>query len=230
MIHKFVMSLVLVGASVGALAQSVTGQWNFRIYRFGEEADRATVVLKADGERVSGTLNELKLEGVVRGNVLSLQALRPDGKALMELEGHITGDEIAGRMKCSPREETMCDWKATRIDSAPHTPETHVFVPKQYYRLFSGAIDPVLHIRSGDTVIQKTSPSGTTNYLYSSRDLLGELDQNGKVLTHYTQGPNIDEPLAQNRFGSDKLLRAGWGRLGYQSNECSRRDCPDLQL
>lgn len=50
--------------------------------------------------------------------------------------------------------------------------------------------------------IQKSSPNGTTNYIYSSRDLVEELDQNGNGLARYTQGLDMDEPLAQIRTGA----------------------------
>lgn len=50
--------------------------------------------------------------------------------------------------------------------------------------------------------IQKSSLTATTNYVYSSRDLLEEVDQSGNLLARYTQGPNVDEPLAQVRAGA----------------------------
>src|SRR5262249_59457592 len=44
-------------------------------------------------------------------------------------------------------------WKATRIPvRPPDAPREHVFEPKAFHRVFSGAIPPVLHIYPGDTV------------------------------------------------------------------------------
>src|SRR5262249_15214847 len=44
-------------------------------------------------------------------------------------------------------------WSATRIPvRPPHAPREHVFEPKQFHRVFSGAIPPVLHIYPGDVV------------------------------------------------------------------------------
>ena len=158
--RRFALCLVLMGSSVGCFAQSATGEWNLRVFRFGEETDRAVLVLKTEGEKLSGTLNELKLQGTIRGNSLILEATRPDGKSFGELRGEISGDVITGRMKCNPREEGLCDWQAARIDSESYTPETHVFAPKEFYRLFSGSTQPVLHIRSGDTVKTITVDAG----------------------------------------------------------------------
>lgn len=157
---KFVLCLAIFASSAGVLAQNVTGEWNFQLFQFGDESARALLVLKADGEKVSGTLNELKLEGTVRGDSLILEAIRPDGKPFGELRAEISGESITGQMKCSPREDTMCEWKATRIDTAAHKPHTYVFAPTHYVRLFSGSEKPVLHIRSGDTVITSTVDAG----------------------------------------------------------------------
>lgn len=157
---KCLLCLAIFASSAGVLAQNVTGEWNFQLFQFGDESARALLVLKADGEKVSGTLNELKLEGTVRGDSLILEATRPDGKPFGELRGEISGESITGHMKCSPREDTMCEWKATRIDTAPHKPHTYVFKPTQFVRLFSGSVKPVLHIRSGDTVITSTIDAG----------------------------------------------------------------------
>jgi len=40
------------------------------------------------------------------------------------------------------------------------------------------------------------------NYLYDGVNLLEEVDNNANVLARYTQGPLIDEPMAQLRSGS----------------------------
>jgi YD repeat-containing protein len=54
--------------------------------------------------------------------------------------------------------------------------------------------------------IQKSPPSGATNYLYdgmSSRaNVAEELDNSGNVLTRYTQSRNVDEPLSEVRSGT----------------------------
>ncbi len=43
---------------------------------------------------------------------------------------------------------------------------------------------------------------GPMNYLYDGVNLLEEVDNNANVLARYTQGPLIDEPMAQLRSGS----------------------------
>jgi RHS repeat-associated protein len=54
--------------------------------------------------------------------------------------------------------------------------------------------------------IQKSSPLGTTNYLYDGRsagaNVIDEVDNNGNVLARYTQGKGIDQPFAELRSGT----------------------------
>jgi len=50
--------------------------------------------------------------------------------------------------------------------------------------------------------IQKSSPLGTTNYLYDGDNLIGEVDSSGNVLARYTQTQNLDELLSELRSGT----------------------------
>ncbi len=52
--------------------------------------------------------------------------------------------------------------------------------------------------------IQKSSPLGTTNYLYDgmSASAIDEVDSGGNALARYTLGPGIDQPLAELRSGT----------------------------
>jgi RHS repeat-associated protein len=50
--------------------------------------------------------------------------------------------------------------------------------------------------------IQKSSASGTTNYLYDATNMIEEIDATGTLLARYAQGTGIDEPMAQIRSGT----------------------------
>lgn len=160
MTGKLMLCLAMLGGAAGLSAQSISGDWYFRTLRLGEETDDARVTLKVDGNTVTGSLNELKVDGTLEGDKISLLAKRPDGKVFGSIDGVIHGDTMTGTMRCSPRENVLCDWKATRLDTGPHVPQTYTFVPKRYYRLFSGAAEPVLHIHPGDTVKTTTVDAG----------------------------------------------------------------------
>jgi RHS repeat-associated protein len=50
--------------------------------------------------------------------------------------------------------------------------------------------------------VQKSSPLGTTNYLYDGADIIEETDNTETVLARYAQGLGVDDPLAQLRSGT----------------------------
>ena len=56
--------------------------------------------------------------------------------------------------------------------------------------------------------IQKSSPLGTTNYLYSGPNLEEEVDNVGNVLARYAQGLIVDEPLSEFRSGGTSYYEA----------------------
>jgi RHS repeat-associated protein len=55
--------------------------------------------------------------------------------------------------------------------------------------------------------IQKSSASGTTNYLHDGLNLLEQVDQSGSVLARYTQGDGIDNFLAMLRSGTTSYFQ-----------------------
>jgi RHS repeat-associated protein len=68
--------------------------------------------------------------------------------------------------------------------------------------------------------IQKSfTQSGATDYLYDGNNLLEEVDQSGNVLARYSQGANIDEPLAELRSGTTTYYEAdGLGSVTALTN------------
>jgi hypothetical protein len=76
----------------------ISGKWKFNLISFGEEIAHANVELKLDGNKLSGTLNELKLEGTVQGETLKFTATRLNGERLGEFEGHMSGTELTGKL------------------------------------------------------------------------------------------------------------------------------------
>ena len=117
----------------------------------------AAKTLKAPIPTVTGTLNELKLDGTFEGDQLRLTATRPDGKEWGKFEGRLQGDAIAGTVK---QEKDEFGWKARRENLVNAGPKTHKFEPTTFHRVFSGAIAPALHINSGDTVETTTVDAG----------------------------------------------------------------------
>jgi amidase len=149
--------MLLLFLPVFAWSADVTGRWNLHLVRFGEEFAAARVELKTEGSKLTGTLNELKLEGTVDGDRLHITATRPDGKEWGKFDGRVQGDAIDGTVK-QPEDEFA--WKARREKESAAGPKTHVFEPTAFHRVFSGGIAPVLHINSGDTIKTTTVDAG----------------------------------------------------------------------
>jgi acetamidase/formamidase len=149
--------LLSLGASPLLGQADVDGRWNCHYFRFGQEVDADRADLKSDGTRVTGALSGLKVEGTIENDRLRFTATRPDGTESATYEGRIRGDEIEGTVLYRGEEY---GWKAWRAREATGPPKTHVFVPTEFHRVFSGAIEPVLRINPGDTVKTTTIDAG----------------------------------------------------------------------
>ncbi len=149
--------MLLLCLPVLALAADVNGHWNLHLMRFGEEFAAARVELKADGNKLTGTLNELKLEGTLDNDRIHITAIRPDGKEWGKFEGRVAGDTIDGTVK---QGEDEFAWKARKASESAAAPQTHVFEPTKFQRQFAGTIAPVLHINPGDTIKTTTVDAG----------------------------------------------------------------------
>jgi RHS repeat-associated protein len=67
--------------------------------------------------------------------------------------------------------------------------------------------------------IQKSGPLGLTNYVYDNDATIEELDGAGGILSRYTPGQGIDEPLAQLHSGTTSYYNAdGLGSITSLTN------------
>src|SRR5689334_3222947 len=94
-----IRALLFVTLSLSAYAADLSGQWNLHLIRLGEEFAAARVELKAEGSKLTGTLNELKLQGTVEGDQVHITLTRPNGDEWGKLDGRVEGDNIAGTAK-----------------------------------------------------------------------------------------------------------------------------------
>src|SRR5277367_5242192 len=94
-------------------AADINGVWSFNIVSFGEEIAPARVTFHVEGNKLTGTLNELKLDGTAEpGGALKFTANRPDGQIFGTFEGQVQGDQLSGTAK---RDKDTFTWKARRI-------------------------------------------------------------------------------------------------------------------
>jgi acetamidase/formamidase len=147
---------VLAGAGT-LIAADVAGDWEFAAKYLGD-VTYARVTLKTDGEKLTGSLNELSLEGTVKGDELVFAAKRPNGSHFGDLKGKLQGGELSGTALWTDNREVT--WTARRPPMPPAESHVYDFEPKEFHRVFSDAIPPVLHIFPGDTVRTWTVDAG----------------------------------------------------------------------
>jgi acetamidase/formamidase len=159
MVSAGVLSLLL--AATLQSPADVSGDWMFTA-RILNDVNYARVTLKIEGEKLSGNLNEVKLEGTFNGTDLTFKATRPSGTAFGDFKGKLSGGELSGTGSW-PGFSGDVSWSARRAVKPPDKPQIHDFEPKEFHRVFSDAIPPVLHIFPGDTVRTWTVDAGGTD-------------------------------------------------------------------
>ena len=74
-------ALLIVLSTVTASAADVSGEWLFSAQVLND-VTYARAMLKVEGERLAGTLNEIKLEGTFKGDEVALRRLVPMASVL----------------------------------------------------------------------------------------------------------------------------------------------------
>ena len=152
-------TLWLAAAST-VFAADVSGDWEFVCQTLGD-LSYPRVTLKQTGEKLTGKLNELTLDGAVNGDELTFTAKRPNGDPFGDFKGALRGDGLAGTAVWFGKQPVT--WSAKRPVKPPAEPHTYDFEPKEFHRVFSDAIPPVMHIFPGDTVRTWTVDAGGTD-------------------------------------------------------------------
>jgi amidase len=152
--NRILASFLLAAATT--FAADISGDWEVTAKLQGD-TQYVRITFKADGNKLTGNLNELKLEGTIDGDKLAFTATR-NGDPFGTFEAAIHGNEISGTALWHKTDKV--EWIARRPATAPASPRTLDFEPKEFHRLFSDAIPPVLHLFPGDTVRTWTVDAG----------------------------------------------------------------------
>lgn len=142
--------LILLLTATQLSAADISGEWQLAVTLLND-LTYARAVLKADGEKLSGTFNGITLEGTIKGDDLTFTVTRPNGRRLATFKATANGDALRG-MVSWPGIPGDFSWSAARAATPPAKPAVHDFEPKEFHRVFSDAIPPVLRIFPGDTV------------------------------------------------------------------------------
>jgi acetamidase/formamidase len=192
-----------------ARAADVSGEWEFTT-KVLDDVTYARVALKADGEKLSGSLNELKLEGTIKGDEVAFTATRPNGQRFGEFKGRANGDELKGTVSgpaIPGGGETT--WTGRRARKAPSAPRVHDFEPTVFHRVFSDAIPPVLHLFPGDTVRTWTVDAGGTDSKGVRRSLGGNPETGPFYVEGAFPGDTLVVKLNKVRLNRDSAISSG---------------------
>ena len=149
-------------------AADISGSWIARVTGATlREPQYARVVLSVNGGAVTGTWNQLRVEGQTSGPNLRFTLRQGDGKTAGELAGIVEGAAVAGDGHLEIRGAEgrrgrggPVAWRLTRLPKRAGAPKAWEFEPKEFYSNYSAAIAPVLHVFPGDTVRTWTIDSG----------------------------------------------------------------------
>ena len=220
-------ALFVLLATVPVLAADLSGEWQFTAQVLND-VTYARVTLKIEGERLTGTLNETRLEGTVKGDVVAFTATRPNGQRFGEFKGTMKGDELIGSASW-PGMAADVSWVAKRAKKPLSTPQVHRFEPTEFHRVFSDAIAPVLHIFPGDTVSTWTVDAGGVD----SKGVRRSQGGNPETGPFYIEGAfpgdtlvvklnkvrlNRDSAISSGRIASTALTPAYVERTKYQDD------------
>jgi amidase len=142
------------------LASDISGDWEFAGNYLGD-VSYVRVSLKVGGDKLTGTMNEGKLEGTIEGDELSFVVNRPNNERFGDFKGHRHGEELEGTGTWFGGHKIV--WNAKRPINPPAKPQIHDFEPTEFHRVFSDSIPPVLRIFPGDTVRTWTVDAGGTD-------------------------------------------------------------------
>jgi len=125
---KFTIALCLLCnfflSATSLTAADISGDWELAGKHF-DEVIWVRITLKVDGEKLSGNLNELKLEGTLKREELMLTATRPNGTHFGDFKGYVKGEQLEGTAEWSG--DGKLTWSARRPVVAPKEPRVHHF-------------------------------------------------------------------------------------------------------
>ncbi len=189
----------------GAKPAELAGDWVFALERFGE-TDYLRMTLQVAGDRVTAAARGGKLEGRSGGGKIELERRGKDGPP-MKFTGTVESVGMSGDFTRGTRSGR---WKATRAPvRPPDAPREHVFEPKEFHRVFSGAIPPVLHVYPGDTVKTWSVDAGGVDAKGIQRSLGGNPLTGPFFIEGALPGDTLVVTLKRIRLNRDTAVSGG---------------------
>jgi acetamidase/formamidase len=149
-------TFLLLLLTLGGLAPpqaDLSGRWAITVVDFGRP-NTTRMVLKQDGDTLSGTIGNQTIDGTVSGGTISFKA------GSRTATGTLADGRLSGQVTQGGR---TLEWSAVRIPPRPAQARTHTFEPTAFELYFTSRVAPVLRIAPGDTVRTWSVDAGGTD-------------------------------------------------------------------
>ena len=221
---------VLLAATTETAAASpatgdVSGEWELTTRILGNPL-HGRLTLNVEGGKLTGTLRagrKRDVAGTVEGDRVRFEWKDRDGTT-NSYEGRLQNGTLSGTVTFSGETwggTPASTWSARRPPSnKPAAPRTLDFEPKEFHRVFSASIEPVLHVWPGDVVRTKTVDAGGVDWNGRTRVLGGnpqtgpfyvEGAMPGDVLAVHVRKLRLNRPSAISDDGLvDRAVTTDW--------------------
>ncbi|MGI9071040.1 MAG: acetamidase/formamidase family protein [Bryobacteraceae bacterium] len=152
--------LMYCGASL-AQTTDVKGDWVVNIVRFGEPDYTRLNLESKNGHYIGKIWGDVQLDGVLKGAAIEFQCTYKEENKQEKSSGNLSVSTSANEMHGQGKLfDEPASFSAQRDTPWNGTPRTHQFTPTHFYRQFSGATQPALHINPSDTIQTKCVDAG----------------------------------------------------------------------
>src|SRR5437899_4090333 len=115
---------VYLALALSIRAADLSGEWELTAKQLGDTS-YARVTLKVENGKLTGQLNEITLQGTVKGDDLSFTGTRGQGDHFGDFTGKVAGDKLEGTAILSGNRHAT--WSLKRPATPPGKPQTHDF-------------------------------------------------------------------------------------------------------
>lgn len=209
--------LLLLFLSTWIASADIAGEWNLRMTAFGDPFGSFRMRLEVSGSKLSGTFDDLTLEGRIEGTQVFFSALRKNGSAWGTFEGNISEgslniETITGTMKSGDGkpengvEPEQFQWTASRPAPPSQGPKTVTFEPTAFPRAFTGTLVPVLRLHSGDSVKTRTVDAGGVDASGKRRSIGGNPETGPFYIEEAMPGDTLAVRLTRVRLNRNSAV------------------------
>ncbi len=161
-----------------AAPASLAGEWVLTTTVFGSAAGER-LKLSVDRGKITGSIyrrRDVPVAGTVEGDRVRFEIKDQDGST-SAYDGRMKDGLLSGTVTFSAEPwgaTPPATWRARRAaGDRPEAPRTLDYEPKEFHRVFSSTIEPVLRIWPGDTVRTRTVDAAGVDETAKSRSLGG---------------------------------------------------------